>query len=344
MRITYIDGLKGLACLTVLVFHVNATFVVEDVLVRQLPTPFHLLTNGTWAVFFFLLLSGFSVSQALMSRHDYQGTIVKRYFRLSLPLAVVQLLVFLMGVSGCFFTTEVSSLTQDPWIGDFYTSFKVSALLKGIFFTVPGGAEYALSYIPPGWMMSYIFWGTFLVIILQLGTENLARKKRFMVYFLCILVFWHMKQLLAVAVGAMISQSYQDLQKLRQLRYGIWISWVLLIVSVLSYVIKEKYVLSTSLMLVFVIMNGHAQRCLNLKPVQALGKISLWVYLLHWPIMCSLGSLVFIQMFPAHPGLAYYESLAVCLFLTIGFSYMATKYLSPLLQRLTNRITSFILS
>ena len=337
-RITYIDGLKGLACLIVLLFHFNAAFVVDDVCVRNLQKPFSLLTDGSWAVSLFLLLSGFTISQVLYAKQNYQDIILKRYFRLSFPIALIQIMAFVLGMAGCFTNKNVSLITHDPWFGTFYDVFSVQSLLKGIFFTIPYGAEFAIPYIAPAWMICYIFWGTFLVIILCFGSRGLKKQKKVLFYLIAMILLFPQRYLLSVGIGAMVSTFYSDVLAIKK---KALFSTTMLFLSCLCYSFIGLHSVSTLFFFLFILTSLNAQKVLNTVPLQLLGKVSLWVYLIHWPVICSVGGAIFV-FYMEDTMMAFYISLFVSSVFTLFLSYGAVKYLDPLFKSLVDITINYI--
>ena len=188
MWLYYIDALKGLACIIVFIFHFNAAFIVDGVALQRIPNSISFIVDGSWAVYLFLLLSGFSITMSLQRKQQYQDHIVKRYFRLALPVSLIQIIAYIMGLIGLYTNGVVSDLTNNVWFGHFYTDFSIVTLFKGLIFAVPWGNEYSAPLIAPAWMLTYVFWGTFLVVCLQIASNNLKNKKTVILYFLFIII------------------------------------------------------------------------------------------------------------------------------------------------------------
>ena len=290
MRIAYIDSLKGLACIIVFLFHFNGAFIVDDVFFQNLPNPINILVDGSWAVYLFLLLSGFSITISSHKNGQYQDLIIKRYLRLALPVAIIQLIAFIMGRFGLFTNVDVSDLTNNIWIGHFYTDFSIVTLLKGLLFAVPWG-EYSMPLIAPVWMLKYIFWGTFLVICLQIASKNLKNKKVLLLYlfFVIICLSKYSFYYVSVITGSLIAQFYSVIISKNGHIYNSILSVICFVAGIVSYAIHLLPILSTGLIAVSIILNNEVQRFIVIKPILFLGNISLWVYLIHWPVICSIG-------------------------------------------------------
>jgi peptidoglycan/LPS O-acetylase OafA/YrhL len=96
-----LDGLRGVAALSVLIFHFFCAFVPH--LVSEYDnnpwsgsdTPLAIFYNGGFAVSIFFVLSGFVISRsAAKSKRSLIGSLVLRYLRLALPVTAATLLAW----------------------------------------------------------------------------------------------------------------------------------------------------------------------------------------------------------------------------------------------------------
>lgn len=291
MRLHYIDALKGLACIIVLVFHFNAAFIVDGVFLQRIPNPFNILVDGSWAVYLFLLLSGFSITMSLREKQHYQDQILKRYFRLALPVAIIQIFAYIMGLMGLFTNGVVSELTNNAWIGHYYTDFSVVTLLKGIILAVPWGNEYSMPLIAPAWMLTYVFWGTFLVVCLQIASKNLKNSKIVFLYLFFILIclskysFYY----ISVILGSLLAYFYNVIISRNGHLKTYVLSVIFFVAGLMWYAMHMHAVISSALLAMSIFINPWIQNLMSKKLLIFLGKISLWVYLIHWPVICSIG-------------------------------------------------------
>src|ERR1700741_4157400 len=101
-RLHQLDGLRGIAALTVVVFHYLSAFVpalTPDQTKNPhwlSDTPLAVTFNGPFAVVVFFVLSGFVVSKAALGQGPLPLTIALRYLRLTIPMLVSVLLAWLL--------------------------------------------------------------------------------------------------------------------------------------------------------------------------------------------------------------------------------------------------------
>ena len=122
-RFQELDGLRGVAALIVVVFHVMSAFVPawvpdqSEAVPWWADSPLAVLYNGTFAVPVFFVLSGFVLAQAsLLPRKHLWLDLALRYLRLALPAtASVLLACGLLHI----WPTAAESLSQVvpvPWL------------------------------------------------------------------------------------------------------------------------------------------------------------------------------------------------------------------------------------
>ena len=103
-RVTYLDGLRGLACLVVVLDHYlycyypstitgDPTIIHNHFELTLARTPLNVIYNGDLAVCVFFVLSGYVLSRPYFSAPDKLGFLsisaLKRYPRLVIPMVVV---------------------------------------------------------------------------------------------------------------------------------------------------------------------------------------------------------------------------------------------------------------
>ena len=159
-----ITALKAISCLMVFLSHWNGAFgnwglALLDWLFRQ--SPLKIMTFGNMAVCIFLMLSG-----TLISLKVYRGApgqwgrdMLKRYFRLVIPIFGTHLLVYVLSLTGLFRTGQAASLMGNDWLATYYgTPVSLWTVARCTFITSIFTGDSSL--YGPLWMMNYVFFGT----------------------------------------------------------------------------------------------------------------------------------------------------------------------------------------
>lgn len=188
-RIYWIDGLKGIACIMIFVHHFFVGFMPAsyygvgamqhgndgwEVLLSQ--NPASVLINGNFWVCVFCVLSGLVQGYKIFSMESLDRLpkdMVKRYFRLSLPVFFISLIVYLMMKGEVFFNIQANQIVQSPWLGTYYLEKKT---LKDVFYTSFISVWFVgdFTFSNAFWMLKEIFVGSYLTYILSM----IGHKKR----------------------------------------------------------------------------------------------------------------------------------------------------------------------
>jgi peptidoglycan/LPS O-acetylase OafA/YrhL len=141
-RLLEIDGLRGWAALSVLMAHLVFGVFIRDSpptpVLREVLEP---LLGGTLDVAAFYVLSGDALAASFWrsgSHSNIFGCVVKRYVRLSIPIFVSCLVVFLLIKGGFTFNKRAASiLSVNDWLGLFITgNYEIADVVKDAGFNV----------------------------------------------------------------------------------------------------------------------------------------------------------------------------------------------------------------
>lgn len=123
-RLDHLDGLRGVAAVAVVIFHLMSA-LTPWLVPEQQPgahwlayTPFAVLWNGTFAVSVFFILSGFVVTNATLRKSDpIWIDVTIRYLRLAVPATASTLAAWLLLSAFPTSATELAALTGSRWLG-----------------------------------------------------------------------------------------------------------------------------------------------------------------------------------------------------------------------------------
>jgi len=216
-RILYLEGLRGLSMVIIVLNHFAAAFypaiifgeearlhnTFELIIYR---TPLNIFFSGIFALSIFYLLSGYFLSYKYFRFYREERLItsmVRRYLRLAIPTLVSILIAYTLLKYNFFYNHPVSSITGSYMWFDNFWNFNANlykAITEGIFMTSIFMGN--LTYNPVLWMMAYELIGSFVVYI----TLEIFRhvKKKFLVYFLLFLITFAWKSYLMGFVFGML--------------------------------------------------------------------------------------------------------------------------------------------
>lgn len=122
-RLAHLDGLRGIAAVVVVVFHIMSALTPylvpdqSDVPVWMAYLPVAVLWNGPFAVSVFFVLSGFVVTQAAIGRPEALWVkVAVRYLRLAVPSLLSVLLAWVLLMAMPDRAGDLYALTGSRWL------------------------------------------------------------------------------------------------------------------------------------------------------------------------------------------------------------------------------------
>jgi peptidoglycan/LPS O-acetylase OafA/YrhL len=314
-RLHEIDGIRGWAALTVLLFHLF--WEVFGVPLPGLRHPaLRFVLDGHLAVFIFFVLSADALSWPFVSTGDtslLDRTVLKRYFRLALPIAFSCLLAYGLMRSGLTFNAEAAALvkTDADWLAR-SLNFEPSlfSMLNFSFSRVFGGGTYS-NYNAFLWPMPIELFGSFLVFAFCYGIARRPQALR-IVWWTVAVVFliseYYCLFFAGLAFSLLRRQGHFD--RLRYSAVGRWAApcGLLLCVAVnmLDYAtnlnlnrhlpLQQRLNSVLAITIVYgVYCNASLVRFFGNSVSRWLGRISFPIYLLHFSVICSFTSYLIVR-------------------------------------------------
>lgn len=348
-HLDYLNGLKVLAF--IMVFHVHffnafypgiysldpAVFHTENLEYLFGATPLNIISAGKFSVRLFMIISGFLAARRFFITGQEKALTegaFKKYFRLVLPVALVNVLVVVAMYTGLYRNDEAAVLANSVDLFGNYNMFAPS-IIEALKEALYGCFLYeANAYNGPLWFMKYEFLGTMLVAaILALFGKSRAR---YLVYTVSCVIFIR-TDFFAVLMGMLLAElfyhEYAWVEKLKEMK---WLMWLLLVGSLLvatyppigdfgNRLEGTIYGLFPAKVLLYYIFAGAgvmfavsalkpAQKVLSAKCFAWFSKVSYCFYLVHFPVLCTVTSIVFIGLYNK---MNYHVLAVVCYVVTV---------------------------
>lgn len=354
-----LETLRGLAALSVLLWHTMLGFFPDrSGIFPSLPTEnalsgslLYCLMNGTAAVGFFFVLSGF-----VLTRHYFVAgepdfllrNAIKRWPRLALPVVLVVLLSWALFHFSLYRFEEAAKYTQSPWLSRFAYAYAVpfkvdflDALGQGLFLTFFRGDSYYDSNL---WTMRYELIGSFMAfgMAFVIGPHANILTKLYLVAVIAVIIhFTTQEWYITFPVGVLMAVLLPD----RTTRLPLWISLVGIAVALYlaGYSMVDRgvfhpmyiafarppssiyvWTVAAVALIVSVSLNGRIRAILSTKVGTFFGWISFPLYLVHIPILCSVGCATFLWTLPWLP--APYPNVAAALATVVGSIVVAIPF------------------
>lgn len=322
-RVRYLDGLRGIACLQVLLLHVLSGYFPQ--FVQNIPgslgdgirqSPLFLLYNGWLAVFVFFVLSGYVLTAAYGPIGDTTRRIEARFLRLWIPaaafgaIAVMMYFVFPLAHSHlaewngsevlrrCWnVDASVGGVFRDLVVYPIFTGYNKGLLAALIPSAMPALIEEGQAFNPPVWTLSVEMIGSLLVMWLVscrrqhrvrwLGSMLIASVLSPM---LACFVAGHLAAIAGLAEREVLPRQFRAVVNVVLLIAGVY----------LSMDAENPIRLSVSAMLIFfaIVQSGFARRILASDICMSIGSRSVTIYLLHWPFVLGFGAWLLVSLDP----------------------------------------------
>jgi len=367
------DGLRGLAALSVTLTHFIAAFLpwllfhnygelfprhegggtAAEFFGSPLMTLFY---NGHFAVLIFFVLSGYVLTLPYFSRTNavdaLQRRLWARYLRLNLPIIAAIGLAYLAYRFGLMHNDAAALLSGSvKWLGSFYPPGLngVGAIHEATFGAIVLGSA---SFLPPLWTLKVEFIGSLYILLFYLakptgriwtpmllasallyaihGADSIYYYAIFAGSALHCLSVKGKTAYVLLAVGLYLG-AYQHFRVM----YGF-------LPNPMVWDIKTTYNLIGAICLCAAVLSGTGRDILASRPVQFLGRISFSIYLLHFIVLCSLSSWLYVRL----PRDASFIAVQLLVYVgaCIGAACIFERYIDRPAINLSRRFTAFISS
>lgn len=345
-RLKYIDGLKGFACLMVFLFHFFLAGLGYPLTYIRF---FSLFFEGQMCVPVFIILSAFCMTSScknIRSENDLQHLILKRYLRLALPTACILLVAGIIHFAGLQWNQEACVLF--PECKNLATVMKDNSIFSLIKAILLSPFSICQSWLPQAWMLKFITWGSFLIIILELGTKKIKKNKRYLVCLFWLIITFMLDCFYSCSVIGFILYYY--LREKQTNKYDYLISFVCFVgYCLLWYLYNQKIItydgdiirtILAFLLICTVIHTRIIKRFLESKIMLWLGKVSFSLYLIHYILIVSLSSFIVVSFHDIGPWILSFMNFLITIIVLLYFSWLSKTYIE---DRISAKICNYIL-
>lgn len=336
------DGLRGIAAFSVILCHFLISFSpsgfkflypgtsaanagwsrLDSVISMPILS---ILWSGHFAVCVFFVLSGYVLTKSFLQSGDI--TVLKlraarRYVRLSVPIMGSVILSYVLLTLGLKSSDSAAMLSGSSWLSSFW-NFNSSldvALKEGVYGAIFSGASL---YTPPLWTMKIEFIGSMIVFAYAaLALQGRQALISYAIWSVALFFFfpgeWMFYQ--AFIIGSHIGGVNKSDNKF--LIYGSLVLGVILgafdfssyygwtnFLQMEDQHRKNLFCVIGGVLVVYAVRSGALKYVLESRAAQYLGKISYSLYLVHFPILLTLSSWLYVTM--SANGVHYYAALII---------------------------------
>lgn len=374
-KITYLEGIRGLSAFVVVLHHFILAFYPALFFgmyaTAHLPagweifasgTTLNVFYNGNFGVCIFFILSGFVLSYKFFQQGQCKSLLAsafKRYFRLMPPVFLVVMLSYFLMKYGLYFNQQAGDAAGSGWLQGFWNfvpNFN-DALNQALWGTFLLGTYHYDNVI---WTITYEFLGAFII----LGSLAIFGKfkYRYVIYFLLAIAFFQ-TYYLAFILGMLLS----DLK----VNYDGWLARIdktkilrviLLIVGVIfgafpsgreatgsmyQYLhfmdhdlLPMWYHIAGAFLVMTVLLDfAWLQNIFSHRSLLWLGKVSYSMYLLHFVIMGTISSFIFLKLFPLLP---YFWAVLMTFILSLPIIFIISYLSQRFVENFSWKLSEFV--
>jgi peptidoglycan/LPS O-acetylase OafA/YrhL len=336
-RLLHLEATRGIASIIVVFHHFLLGFfpILKESIVHGgwKFTPLYMLINGSGAVVFFFLLSGFVLTTKFYQNFlikDFVASIIKRLPRLMLPASISMMI----GAAILIYYYEAygaaAQLTGSDWLAafangrfpeNFAPSFLDAAKDSLLVFFFKGHYHYNSNL----WTMFYEFYGSIIVFALVAIAIFRFRSGRYSVIilhmFLALICIINYILFLPFVIGSLIS--FIQCRQSVMFKLSPWAVIMLVVTMIVGYSFDSWYALilaSTAAMILLLGVSSLEQKLSG--PIGLfLGRLSFPLYLVHVLVILSVTSTAYTAL--AEYGLPRWGVLILCLVVTCTVSLLA---------------------
>lgn len=360
-KINYLDGLRGIAAINVMIMHFFILLVPAIIYSDRMPshfggleqlfssTPLGLIGAGNFSVCIFFVLSGYVLTYKYFRTKDKKIIIsgaVRRYIRLFVPVFAAIILAFLLASTGVFhYYIETVMISGNNNYANYWTFTPdiVDAVKQAIWGSFFAGED---TYNPVLWTMTIEFYGSMLVFAMALLFG--VQRTRWTFYLAAAVLFFN-SYYFAFVIGMVLADTFNSKTSMFKTDNKIILS-ILLISGLFlgSYPVgtvtndslygflnnglfqtpKLTYHILGAGMIMYVLLNSRwLQNIFSSSVPVFLGKISYSLYLIHFLVISSFTCALFLFLHSVFSyGTAVFISCFLSLLLIIPLSYLFYKY------------------
>ncbi len=325
----YISGLKGFACLMVMLGHYIGLYRFADVFPADstlldyfgkfIDSKIGFISDESYWVLLFFVVSGYlAANSKIPTLKAFLHKSFMRFLRLGVPMFFAMAIIFVIYKAIGFHTAETSvifenSLIQESLLGEYsFTSVifsPIKVLLMG---------QYLMN--DPYWCLSQMFYTSIIIYFLLWLKEKAKSDNIFLLVFFSALIIGLVEFYVVYAglVGMMVALLGKEENK-TFLKNKFFALFTLAICAFMySMPRRQLSCIFFGALIMLLPEIPLFNKIFSSKCAAFINKISFGIYSFHWPVFCSVGMLVLLSLYES-VGLLKASAVVILLCVAITF-------------------------
>jgi len=349
-RYSELDSMRGLAALTVFFSHfVMGNVITGPVCVALRMSPAHIIWDGSSAVIFFFVLSGFVLALPYINNRERYLELLSFYFKRTLRIfpAFIFAILFSVALKEWLYDPHINIQNYSGWLNSFWKwniNENIIQLRNTLIMIGPGYNTDLFN--PVIWSLTVEMNISFLIPFLILSIKK--NDFVFNILFILVLIYLGIHIWIVVFyVGIMLAR-YSSLLGSYIARASSLLMTLSFIAAIVLYTCRSTFrivdweiyptyitTLGSCLFIILALYNDGFSRFLKNKVCTFLGKVSYSFYLVHLPILITVASL-----FPYRNDYSLIPVFFISLSSALAISFLMYKYIETPFQKLSHNIVS----
>lgn len=388
-RVFYLDGLRGILAIIVFLHHYFYAFCPDLIFggnysyyLNNGPfsfykllalTPINILFNPGTAIHFFFLLSGYVQTRNYFITSDIrflQKSILKRYFRLAIPVLAVVILVY---VCHRFNLIRKDLIPYNVLTNKWVTSLLPNSLT--FFNVITEGLSHCFRgnsrYYQVLWTMPTELLNSYLILFVLLGLHQVKHKNKLLLVLVCIQIFvLNAYYSVAFVTGSLLANLEVNSETFKRIFSLRWIKLLCLLIGVYfgsypftgytkaaeqsvyfpisffeAYPHIISYFIGVTFLFCFLLFSSKAKAILSHRIFLFFGKISFMFYLIHFVLLLSFSPRCYSWLMNIHDGgIDLFVTGLLSFAVTTFVAYVLTVMIDQPVIKACNRFADFFFS
>lgn len=341
----YLDGMKGLACLFILLGHFTGIYKyaenasqIDSWFVRILTEgPVSIFTAESFWLYLFFVISGYLLIISTPRKiRDFLVKCAKRILRLAIPIWGTAIFIFVIQNTIGFYNHSVQAIVQNTWLTHLYGShLTVLDILKEPFFVLILGTS---KFNSPFWCLRDMLISSFLIY----GVGWICKSKKTETIAVCVLTVLAAITGRSIIMACLCGSCARLLREKAEIqnKKNIMVLAGLLLPLVAFWAGNPVFTsIAFASFLIAVPQVERVKSIFECKLVKRLGAVSFGIYALHWPIINSIGlRIIVMSTNKMRADMMMIASLLCCSLITLVLATIFKITVEKLTEGLCKRI------